>query len=352
MVPALIGLALLLSALEASQLYFRAALEGWPVTAPSVLGRALASWLTFAALTPLALAAARRWPLHRPLLGRHLVPHLVAAAVFALLHLLTTAAILTQVLDHPFGLLLGYLVVAYLAVDLLLYLVIVGGWHVLEARRQLSAREWRASRLEHDLKRAQLEALNLQLQPHFLFNTLNAIAGLALRDGAARTADAVALLGDLLRENLSPGAAGSVPLREEIRLLERYFEVWRLRLGDQVRLQASLAPETAGLRVPRFLLQPLIENAVVHGILPAGGARQITVRSALAGNALELLVEDDGSGLAAATAGRGVGLTNVRERLAHLYGDAGGLTLTPRAGGGTLVRVVLPASEENEEPGT
>jgi signal transduction histidine kinase len=347
--PALIGLALLLSAMEASQLYFRAALEGWQVTGGSLIGRALVSWLTFAALTPLTLVALRRWPLDRPLTGGHLAAHALAAVTFTALHLGITGAILPLVVDHPFGMLVGYLFVAYAALDLLLYVVMVGGWHAYGTRRDLQARQLRASRLEHDLKRSQLEVLRLQLQPHFLYNTLNAIAGLALREEGRRTADAIALLGDLLRENLAQDAAAEFPLRDEIQLAERYFEVWRLRLGEQVMLTTTLAAGVEPLLVPRFLLQPLIENAVAHGILPTGRPGRIIIAAARQGAALELTVEDDGRGLAQRETQEGLGLSNLRERLASLYGARGGLELGPRAGGGTRVRVVLPALEAPAE---
>jgi two-component system LytT family sensor kinase len=345
LVPWLTGLALLLSALEASQLYFRAALEGWPVTAASVLGRALASWLTFAALTPLALMAARRWPLHRPVTGRRLALHAFAASAFTLLHLSLTGGILTQVLDHPFGELASYLFVAYGAVDLLLYLVIVGGWQALETRRELAARELLTTRLESDLKRAQLEALQVQLHPHFLFNTLNAIAGMALRAEGQRTADAIAVLGELLRENLAPGVAAVIPLGDEVRMVERYFEVWRLRLGDQVAMTVSLAPGTDSFPVPRFLLQPLVENAVLHGIIPGGTPGRITITSQGVADGLLLAIEDDGVGPHASGRTGGLGLANVRERLTRAYGDRGRLTLTPRPGGGARAVVEIPAND-------
>lgn len=343
--PWLIGLALLLSILEASQLYFRAALDGWSVTAGSVLGRALASWLTFAALTPLALMATRRWPLDRPVTGRRIALHAAAASAFTLLHLSLTGGILTRVLDHPFRELASYLFVAYGAVDLLLYLVIVGGWHVLDTRRELAARELRTTRLESDLKRAQLEALQVQLHPHFLFNTLNAIAGMALRAEGRRTADAIAVLGELLRENLAPGVAAVVPLQEEMRIVGRYFEVWQLRLGDQIAMTVTLAPGSGAFPVPRFLLQPLIENAVLHGILPSGRSGRITVTSQWVEHGLLLVIEDDGVGPHAPVKAQGLGMANVRERLSRAFGDRGRLTLTARPGGGTRAVVELPVSD-------
>jgi sensor histidine kinase YesM len=318
------------------------------VTVESVLGRALASWLTFAALTPVALSAAQRWPLA----ARGFLPHVLAAATFTLLHLGITGAILTQVLDHSFGSLLSYLFVAYAALDLLLYLVIVGGWQAIETERRLRARELRTSLLEGELKRAQLEALQLQLNPHFLFNTLNAIAGLALRAEGQRTADALAVLADLLRDNLSAGATVDIPLREEVRIVERFLEVWRLRLGDRLVLAVRLSPGTETVLVPRFILQPLIENAVLHGILPGEQSGRITIASRLTQGELEVEIEDDGIGIGGPTREAGLGLANVRQRLDRVYGNAGRLTLSPRPQGGTrvLLRVPVRIPEARQAP--
>jgi LytS/YehU family sensor histidine kinase len=205
-------------------------------------------------------------------------------------------------------------------------------------------RELRAARLEAALATAQLQALQAQLHPHFLFNTLNAIASLIPEDAAAAE-EMVEALSELLRAALQDGGAREIPLRRELDLADQYVRIQQLRFHDRLRVHRDVDPDTLDALVPPLLLQPLVENAIRHGIgsRPEGGI--VTLRAHRENGWLLLAVEDDGRGLPAGTAvasGNGVGLTNARARLERLHGTSAQLELANGASRGTTVHVRLP----------
>jgi signal transduction histidine kinase len=213
---------------------------------------------------------------------------------------------------------------------------------VLAVRHYTTAmeRKRREAELTTAFANAQLTALRAQLHPHFLFNTLNSISALVAEDPqvARKT---IAELGELLRTTLREGARRTWSLREELALVERYVAIERMRFGERLSLRVACEPATLGAEVPTLLLQPLVENAILHGIQPAlqGGTVEIAARRV--GDRLELEVSDDGVGLAGDTTER-VGLSNCRERLATYFGDDQTLTLERRTPTGTRVVVRLP----------
>jgi hypothetical protein len=196
---------------------------------------------------------------------------------------------------------------------------------------------------QRQLAEARLRALRAQLQPHFLFNTLNGIAA-ASRTEPELATRMLALLGDLLRDTLRERNGELVALDEERRVLQPYVDLQQLRFGDRLRIEFDLPEDLRTAAVPDLLLQPLVENAVEHGVesRPEGGIVRITARRN--GDQLEILVQDDGKGPGETTAGRGLGLSTTKERLRELFGDAAGVELTALPVG-TLARVVLPYRE-------
>jgi sensor histidine kinase YesM len=201
----------------------------------------------------------------------------------------------------------------------------------------------KASRLEGSLTRANLESLRMQLNPHFLFNTLNAISVMALkgeRHGVVRT---LTLLSDLLRVSLENNAQ-VVPLRDEIAFLERYLEIEEIRFKDRLTVRMELSPATLDAEVPTLLLQPLVENAIKHGISRKPGVGEIVVRSFVKSSKLVLEVSDTGPGFKQAidSSRTGIGLANTRARLEQLYGADQALVLENAPAGGALVHVHLP----------
>jgi two-component system LytT family sensor kinase len=233
-------------------------------------------------------------------------------------------------------------------VDPLAYgLLVLGGRGMAtwERARRLQLRE---SQLEAQLARAQLDALRLEIQPHFLFNTLNTIAALIRTHDNPAALSMLIGLSDLLRATLEEPAGPLAPLGREIRLIRQYVDLQRARFGDRLKVTYDIDPACETLDVPILLLQPLVENAMKHGLAPQTRTCHLTIGAAVQdATALRLRVWDDGTGLPAdfdLDRHAGTGLRNTRARLARLYNGAATLTIRTAAQGGTLVELVLPLS--------
>jgi len=226
------------------------------------------------------------------------------------------------------------------------YAAVVSIFYSLVDRAQLRVRERDAARLAQQLSEAQLASLRMQLRPHFLFNSLNAIMAL-VRDGeSARAIDALELLGDMLRVTLRTGPSHAVSLAEEVAFTRRYLEMEQLRFGERLRVTFDIPPGLLDAAVPLFVLQPFVENAIKHGILDRRRGGTIIIAATAVDERLHLSVHDDGVGLAPGWSdaeARGVGLVNARTRLLHLYGDAARLDVGAGPdGSGVAVDIVLP----------
>lgn len=213
-----------------------------------------------------------------------------------------------------------------------------------DASRRYRAREAQATRLQGQLAEARLDALRRQLDPHFLFNTLNAVSALVERDprGVRRM---IARLSDLLRHSMDGDGAAEIPLERELALLQLYVDIMMVRFQGRLEVRTAVDPAARTALVPQLVLQPLVENAIRHGVSQVDGAGHIVVEAEVTGDALVLRVRDDGRGLAegaTATTGGGVGLRNTRARLAQLYGEAQRFTLQPAPGGGTVAELTIP----------
>ncbi len=221
---------------------------------------------------------------------------------------------------------------------LLAYALIAVASYVIAYARRHRQEELLAAELRTRLAGAQLQALKAQLQPHFLFNTLHTISAL-MREDVEAADRMISRLSDLLRLALRADGRHTVPLREELDFVEKYLEVERIRFSDRLRTEINVSPQALDVEVPNLILQPLVENAIRHGITPKAAGGTVRVSAVCEGEMLRLEVSDDGVGLdrtAQSTNGNGVGLANVRERLQQLYGDqcrfsivdSGGLTIT------------------------
>jgi LytS/YehU family sensor histidine kinase len=216
--------------------------------------------------------------------------------------------------------------------------------HALEFRRRYRQREFEAARLQAQLTEARLEALTAQLHPHFLFNTLQGISTLMHRD--VRAADAMlSRLSDLLRQTLQRGERQEVSLGEELEVLEHYVEISRERFKDRLVFETHIAESLRDALVPFFILQPLVENALQHGIARRAGVGLVRISAEQQDAELHLYVSDDGPGLAQeerAFPREGIGLRNTRQRLRQLYGDQQSLKLETPAEGGLRVKLTIP----------
>src|SRR5262245_22325600 len=225
-----------------------------------------------------------------------------------------------------------------------IYWAIVCVTWVISYYQQLRERERRTLELETRLMQANLQTLKAQLQPHFLFNTLNAIASLVRRRPEAAE-DMIGSLSDFLRMTLDTAQQHEVPLHREIEFLDLYLEIQQTRFGERLRIQKEIAPTALDLAVPTLILQPLVENSIRHGIEPRETGGTILIRALRHENALRLEVRDDGDGLKAgqlAAFREGVGLSNTKARLQELYGEAHRFQVTPNPEGGLTVAVELP----------
>jgi two-component system, LytTR family, sensor kinase len=210
--------------------------------------------------------------------------------------------------------------------------------HEIETARLQSE----TAQLQAQLAQAKLSALNAQLNPHFLFNTLNAVSSLVERDprGVRRM---IARLSELLRYTLDGGHEPEVPVIDEIAFLERYLEIMQIRFEDKLEIDVQVGDDAREALVPSLILQPLVENAVKHGVEKISGVGRIEISAMRNDGRLVLGVCDNGPGPSSLNIGeRGVGLRNIRERLEHLYGGAQTLTLVERPGGGTIARIEIP----------
>lgn len=240
--------------------------------------------------------------------------------------------------------------VAYLPLDTLTYLAVCGAAYASDVDRRARVLAAREAAVRGDLAVAQLAGLRAQLRPHFLFNALNTASVLAARGDGDGTRRVLTALGDLLRyvmrdtERPEHPDQGMVALRDEIAFIQQYLNVERERFPERLKATVDIAPGLESVVVPSLLLQPLVENAIIHGVGGRIGAGNVAVRAWRENDTLRLSVEDDGPGPVtepnASTAG--IGLANTRARLALLYGTSGALSVDPRPGGGTVATVTLP----------
>ena len=229
-----------------------------------------------------------------------------------------------------------------LARDVLTYLCIATAIHAYRYQDRSKGLAIQTSALEAQLAQARLQALKAQLHPHFLFNTLNAISALMHRD--VDSADRmIALLSDLLRISLDRDERHQVSLKDELAFLERYLAIERIRFRDRLTVEIDVEPGCGSVLVPRLILQPLVENSIIHGVALHSTAGLISIKARRKGNRLSVSVADDGPGLIDDKPSReGVGLSNTRARLAELYGSDHRFALTRAAEGGLEVTLEMP----------
>jgi LytS/YehU family sensor histidine kinase len=236
------------------------------------------------------------------------------------------------------------------ALDLLVFVSLTGLGHAVRYRRGFREREQRAATLEAGLTRARLHLLQAQLQPHFLFNTLNSITAL-VRQNPAAAEEMLTSLSDLLRLALSQSGREWTTVREELHFLDLYLNLQRMRFGDRLRCEQRVDPAALDCRLPGLLLQSLVENAIRHGLEPTGRPGTIRLSGHRDDTTLELSVEDDGVGCPELETGQnntGVGIANVRERLTAMYGEKATLMFSKGSSGGLRACIRLPARTSHQ----
>jgi two-component system, LytTR family, sensor kinase len=325
------------------QFHFASEQIGNPVPWSRALSHSLSDWYVFALLSIPAVLLARRFTIERPHRAQAVLAHFLAGVVFTLAYVALRAAVaLWQGGDNAaFARAFTSLLVKSWHFELIVYWVIVAVSHAFGYYAQLRERELRNAELERRLTEARLQALQMQLNPHFLFNTLHAISSLMHKDVDA--ADTMLVrLSELLRHALEATNTQEVSLREELDFLRRYLEIEQTRFGKRLKIEMTIALETLDALVPNLILQPSLENAIIHGIEPNAREGRIELNSRRDGDQLHLEVRDNGSGLREEQIEEGVGLSNTRARLQQLYGERQQFSIANGAEGGAVVTMIIP----------
>lgn len=310
----------------------------------NVAGTTFAMMWFWALLTPWIYLISVKFPLRRGQLRRSMPVHVGLVLTIPLLD-----AGVRQLVYPIFGFSLAPVLAAYLRffdVSFYAYVAIAASAHVFESSRRLQEEALAKSQLEAQLIRAELTALKMQIQPHFLFNTLHGLAEIVHED-ADRADQMLTRLGTLLRMTMEMSGVELVPLRTELDLLESYLSIQQIRFGDRLTVEVDVAAETLDVRVPTFILQPLVENALVHGLANGRTRGRIVLRGQAADSVLRLEVLDSGRGLRGPVVERR-GVANTRARLVHHFGARQRFSLEAAPGGvGTRASLEIPLVNED-----
>ena len=304
--------------------------------------------LFWSVATAIILALARRYPVSGPRRRRNLGVHLLSCAVLASASTLFNFWIATYTFfTEPR--LPGYYFV-YIHDNILAYVTVAAAGHAFEVYRRYRDRELAASQLETQLARANLHALEMQVQPHFLFNTLNSISELVHQEPRAAE-QMIAQLGDLLRMTTDGAMRQEVPLARELNFVGAYLEIERTRFQDRLTIKKQVDADVLDCLVPNLILQPIVENAVRHGLSPRVAPGTLTLTARRVDGLVRITVRDDGRGLPPPELRRErVGIGNTRMRLRQAYGDAHRFELADAPGGGTVVMIEIPYRTAGPEP--
>lgn len=341
---------------NAAQIYVAALVGGQPIGWVRALVLALPFWWVKAALVPAVVLAARAVPPLGSGWWWRAPVHLVFSGLFAATPLVLGGLLIVSLYPDlgPLPAALGELFSSFFVAGVSIYWLLLAAVHALDYYERYRERELqtvrlarRGAELQANLVTARLQALRMQINPHFLFNTLNSISVLAMRGEARRVVQMLDELAGVLRITLD-GTDAVVPLAEELDLIDRYLRVEQVRFEDRLRVHRSIAPAARAARVPSLILQPLVENALKHGVGATPGPVEIEIGARVEHGRIEIWVRDTGPGFDRhASAGHGVGLENTRLRLEAMYGDDASVTLSP-PGRGAEVRLVLPHVEAHE----
>jgi len=318
-----------------------------------LFGTQLVSWIPWVLATPLVIRLARRFPIARGMSLRTVGIHLAAFAVVTALA--ETWSTVLQMLFNPWNnrnwptfvdtwtTQLTFQVLTFLIV----YALILTVTYVVDARESMARQMTETARLNEELSKAQLEALRRQMEPHFMYNTLNSIAGLVRDQRNDAAVSMIVGLSEFLRRSSEDSHRSQVALREEVEYLQRYLDIQKVRFGERLQVSVDIPAELLCAQVPNLLLQPLVENAIKHGIAKRVAGGTVRVAGACHEGSLCLSVYNDGPSLPAdwEATQTGVGIGNLRTRLQILHGNASGLQLRRTNPGGVEVVVTLPFTE-------
>jgi signal transduction histidine kinase len=342
-----LGIAALAAAASFLGTYLFRAVTEWTPDLTYIAISTLISFLIYGLLAPIVVWLAMKFPVERKNWVRRTMLHVAFAVMFTAVHVVSRP--LVYQMRGPDGKprsvswRLYRNLFIYLAFDNMVntYLPIALLGHFLLYQRRLREREVRSSQLQAKLAQAQLAMLKMQLQPHFLFNTLNAVSAL-IRDNPHAAEETLARLSELLRLTLDNEPEQEISLKVEMDFIERYLEIEQIRFVDRLRVAFDIEPSALDGKVPNMLLQPLVENALRHGIAKRTQAGLLEIRAWREQEWLMVAVRDNGPGLPAGTLTERIGLANTRSRLRQLYADKQRFTLSSAGDGGTVATVQIP----------
>ena len=307
----------------------------------------LPDWYFWAAFTPLVFWLGQRWRLERGHWAGAAMTHLAIGTMVALAEILLVVtfnrAVGVPTFAGPFRDVFLRLILQYFHFHFIIYWVIVMAAHAFQYYDSLREREVETSGLRAELAQAQLSALQLQLHPHFFFNTLHTIASLVRDRRNEAATDTIALLGNLFRRTLGNASRNEVPLREELEFLQHYLAIEQLRFSDRLEVRLDIPADTLEGQVPSMALQPLVENAIRHGIARDPGARVVELVTRRLNGKLSIHVRNDGPQYdPRRITGGGLGLRNVKARLGRLYGTQFSFLVMAGKTEGTVVELEIP----------
>lgn len=338
------------AALSTFETVMFASASNHPISVARAFAAEAPGWYTWAALTPVIIALGRRFPLDRRTRPGAIGVHIGASFAASLLVAAVSAGADVLFRSSPTNIvaLIRAWFLSGLPATTIAYFAVLGISYALFNAARLRARERHAEQLAAQLTDARLSALRMQLQPHFLFNSLNAIMALVRDRDTAGAIGALSLLSDLLRTSLRSDATHEVPLRDELEFIRRYLAMAQIRFGDRLTVHYAADEDLLDVPVPTFILQPVVENAVRHGISRSRTPGTIEIGATRDGTQLVLTVRDDGKGLPPEWedgSSEGLGLANTRARLAYMYGSASSVTISRgRDDRGVVAAITLPAA--------
>ena len=317
----------------------------WPVTLIWSSG-----WLIWVFLTPLILYLAQKYPIEKHEIRQGILWHLLLGLLVCLLQFVLEAGFnyfayifIKNISPSPYWYvgLLSYKFHVYLFI----YFFIAGVAHALSYYQKYQTSELATSQLENQLNQAQLQSLKMQLQPHFLFNAHHAIVALMLKNENEKAIQMLNNLSDLLRSSLKNQDVQLITLEQEMEFIRLFLDIHQIRFHHRLKIHYEIPDEIKEALIPNFILQPLVENAIKHGISPSSTAEKICIQAQKADNQLLITIKDDGKGLNEKGLEEGIGLKNTRKRLRQLFENDFDFSLKNNEEGGAIARLLIPYIE-------
>ena len=343
------ALCVLLGVIFSTQEFFSATRKGEAVSWVGAFADLMPFWLFWALLSPLIGWLSRRYRIEKrrwlPSLVIHLIASIFAASLYPALYILVTTVSSDASAPEISGRLHLFFFVNAHVFGIIIYFVVLTIILTLNYYRRYQEERLSAVRLQAQLKEAELQALRMQLHPHFLFNALHSVTALVLKNENREAVRMINRLSELLRLAIKDNDTPWVSLKQELEFLDRYLEIERIRFQDRLGVQMNIEPQTLDAEVPNLILQPLVENAVRHGIAMQSSPGTITLTASRQNDELRLEIRDDGPGLPSdwhTNKKNGVGLNNTKARLEQLYGSGYDFDLSNGKAGGTVAVIKLP----------